>query len=395
MAAHPTIADVRATPVNIPFDAPYRFSYGSIASLTKTIVEVETLEGVVGLGEIASGDQSARVAALRDRLVGLDILDLNEAERRCVPAMRTTPWDDVLGARRVFGGIEMALWDARGRSDGVSLATLLGGAVRTHVPLTEYFSYRLPGPHEPGESTPLEIARYCARMIEQHGAGPFEGKVCTVSLDEEVEMVREVRAAIGETRQLTLDANGGWTVPTARAALQRFERFGIHYWEDPVETPAELARLRMHTNASFSTHGIDLEQTIALGAPDTIVTNLNELGGIRRTVEFIAACARFDIGFRFHSGETGVATAAYLQVSGAIEHVREPSQTLVRWYADDVIAGGPFAPHDGALAVPDGPGLGIELDRDALRRCHERYLSEGSFPSGTAGGGYGSSFRRR
>jgi glucarate dehydratase len=389
-----TIADVRATPVNIPLHAPYRFSYGSIASLTKTIVEVETLEGAVGLGEIASGDRSEQVARLRDRLIGLDILDLNEAERRCVPAMRTTPWDDVLGARRVFGGVELALWDARGRIEGVPLSRLLGGAVRDRVPLTEYFSYRLAGAEHPGESTPLEIARYCARMVEQHAAGPFEGKVCTVSLAEEVEMVREVRAAIGDSRQLTLDANGGWTVPAARSALRRFEPFAIHYWEDPVETPEELARLRAHTSASFSTHVIDLERTVALRAPDTIVTNLNELGGVRRTVEFIAACARFDVGFRFHSGETGVATAAYLHVSGACEHVREPSQTLVRWYADDVIAGGPFVPEDGGLAVPTGPGLGVELDRVALRRCHQRYLAEGAFPSGVAGGGYGSSFRR-
>ena len=76
---------MRATPVNIPFSAPYRFSYGSIASLTKTVVEIETDDGVVGLGEIASGDQAAGVERLRDRLIGLDVLDLNEAETRCVP----------------------------------------------------------------------------------------------------------------------------------------------------------------------------------------------------------------------------------------------------------------------------------------------------------------------
>jgi glucarate dehydratase len=389
------ITDVRATPVNIPLEAPYRFSYGSIASLTKTIVEIATDDGVVGLGEVASGDQSGRVVALRERLIGLDILDLNEAERRCVPAMRATPWDDVLGARRVFGGVEMALWDARGRGEGSPLALLLGGAVRSHVELTEYFSYRRAGPSHPGESTPLEVARHCARMVEEHGAGPFEGKVCTVSLDEELEMVREVRAAIGETRRLTLDANGGWTVPTAREAIRRLDRYAIHYYEDPVETPEELAQLRGHTPASFSSHDVDLGKAVALRAPDAIVTNLNELGGIRRTVEFIAACARFDVAFRFHSGESGIATAAYLHVSGAVEHVREPSQTLVRWYADDVIAGGPFVPANGLLPVPSGPGLGVTLDREALRRCHERFLREGAFPSGEPGAGYGSSFRRR
>jgi glucarate dehydratase len=388
------VADVRATPVNIPFHAPYRFSYGSIASLTKTVVEIETDDGVVGLGEIASGDQRAGVERLRDRLIGLDVLDLNEAERRCVPAMRSTPWDDVLAAARIFGGIEMALWDARGRATGISLAGLLGGAVRPAVALTEYFSYRLPGPSHAGESTPLEVARYCAQMIEQHGSDAFEGKVSTVSLGEEIEMVREVRAVIGD-RRLTLDANGGWTVPTAREAIRRLDPFEIFYYEDPVETPHELAQLRAHTGASFSTHVIDLGKAIALGVPDAIVTNLNELGGIRRTVEFIAACARFDVGFRFHSGETGIATAAYLGVSGAVEHVREASQTLVRWYADDVIEGGPFAPENGVLAVPAGPGLGVTLDRDALRRCHERYLREGPFPSGDANRRYGASFRRR
>jgi glucarate dehydratase len=267
--------------------------------------------------------------------------------------------------------------------------------VRTQVELTEYFSYRLPGPSEAGESTPLEVARYCARMIEQHDAQGFEGKLATVGLDEEVEMVREVRRAIGPERMLRLDANGGWTVPTARQALRRLDEHEIAYYEDPVETPEELAQLRAHTGASFSTHVVDLPTAVRLRVPDAIVTNLNELGGLRRTLELIAACARFDLAFRFHSGETGVGSAAYLQVSAAIEHVREPSQTLLRWYADDVIEQGPFVPRGGVLPVPDGPGLGVTLDRVALRRCHERYRAEGEFPSGTPFAGYGGSFRRR
>ena len=187
----------------------------------------------------------------------------------------------------------------------------------------------------------------------------------TVALGEEIELVREVRAAIGDERRLTLDANGGFTVPSAREALRRLDRYEIFYYEDPVETPEELAQLRPHTGASFSTHVIDLGKAIALGVPDAIVTNLNELGGIRRTVEFIAACARFDVGFRFHSGETGIATAAYLGISGAVEHVREASQTLVRWYADDVIEGGPFSPEHGSAARAGRPGPRC----DARPRC--------------------------
>jgi glucarate dehydratase len=64
-----------------------------------------------------------------------------------------------------------------------------------------------------------------------------------------------------------------------------------------------------------------------------------------------------------------------------MEHVREPSQTLFRWYGDDVIAEGTFVPKRGRVAVPDGPGLGVTLDQKALKRCHERFLSEGVFPA--------------
>lgn len=387
------ITAVRATPVNIPFTAPYRFSYGSIASLTKTVIEVDTDEGVTGLGECADGNRAADVIAAGERLIGLDIRDINTAEKRLVPGMRYTPWGNVTAARRVFGGIEMAMWDARGKIQSVPLYLLLGGAVRTEIPHSEYFSYRFPGPHDPGESSPVEVARYCARMVEHHGADIFEGKMGTVGLDEEIAMIREIRAAIGD-RPLRLDANGGWTMPTAREALQRLEPFDIQWFEEPVETYEEMAQLRVHSPVSFSTHIIDLPKAVALRCPETIVTNINEHGGIRRTVEFIRACEAFNVGFRFHSGETGIASAAYLHLTAAIEHVREASQTLFRWYADDVIDGGPFILKNGVVRVPDGPGLGVTLDSVALKRCHERFLTEGSFP-GAKNTAYGDGFRKR
>ena len=383
------IRSLRATPVNIPLTAPYRFSYGSTASLTKTVIEVETEDGVIGLGECADGDRSADVLAVADRIKGHDIRALTTLRNLIVPGMSYTPWGNPQAARRVFGGIEMALWDARGKTEGVPLHLLLGGAVRSEIPLTEYFSFRLP----PGEATSLEIARYCAKMIEDHDARIFEGKVATVSMDEEVTMLREIRAAIG-TRPLRIDANGGYTLPTAREAIRRFAPFDIQWFEEPCEFYEEMAELRRHTNIAFSSHIIDLPAAIRLKAPDCIVTNLNELGGIAETIAFIHACERFHVGFRFHSGETGIASAAYLQVTAATEHIRDASQTLLRWYGDDVIEGGPMVPKSGHLPVPQGPGLGVTLDRKALQRCHERFLAEGTFPSGVGGEGYGGRFRK-
>ena len=386
------IRSVTATPVNIPLRAPYRFSYGSTASLTKTVIEVLTDDGVVGLGECADGNRAAEVMAAGEKLVGLDLRAISQAEGLVVPGMAYTPWGNVTAARRVFGGIEMAMWDARGKTEGVPLALLLGGAVRGDIALTEYFSYRLPG-IDPGEATPVDIARYCAAMIEAHGSTVFEGKVATVSMAEEVTLLREIRAAIGAC-ELRIDANGGYTLPTARMALRAFSPFEISWFEEPCEDYEDMAALRSHTDINFSSHRIDLRKAVALRCPDAIVTNLNELGGIAATVAFIKAAEAFNLGFRFHSGETGVGSAAYLHVSAAVEAVRGASQTLLRWYGDDVIEGGPMVPKDGALALPDGAGLGVTLDRKALARCHQRYLDEGAFPSGVAGLGYGGRFRK-
>ena len=161
-----------------------------------------------------------------------------------------------------------------------------------------------------------------------------------------------------------------------------------------MESYEEMAALRSVTSAGLSSHRVDLIRAVALGAPDAIVTNINELGGIAGAVNFIHACDVFNVGFRFHSGETGVASAAYLHLSTALEPVRGPSQTLFRWYADDVIEGGPFVPKSGYLAVPEGPGLGVVLDAKALARCHARYCDEGAFPTGRVKGQYGDSFRK-
>ncbi len=378
------ITAVRATPVNIPYTAPYVFSHGSIKSLTKTVVEVDTDEGATGLGEVADGDRAADVMRMGEAAIGLDVREIGIAERRCLPGYRYTPWGDIQAMTRAFGGIEMAMWDARARIEEAPLHVLLGGAVRTEIELSEYFGYRLPGPVERGEQSPEEVAAYCARMIDEHGATNFEGKVGAVDTDEEVRMVRLIREAIGD-RPLRLDANGAWTVPTARHVIQRMDEYRIHYYEEPCETYEEMAQLRPYTRASFSTHAMDLEKAVRLRCPETMVANLVELGGIQRTVHFIRACERFDIGFRFHSGETGVASAAYLQVSAAIEHIREPSQTLFRWYADDVCNEGTPVPRNGKAPVPTGPGLGVTLDPVAVKRCHERYLDEGAFPRSDAG----------
>jgi glucarate dehydratase len=376
------ITRVTATPVNVPFVAPYRFTRGSIASVTHTIVEVDTDEGISGVGEVADGDRAGVIEELGERLVGLDPYALNACEVRCASGLSYSLWANRLALTRAFGGIEMALWDIKGKAEGRALHDLLGGAIRAEIPFTEYFAPRHRRNGHGGESTPAELAAYCAKMIDEYDAPTFEGKVGGADLDTDVEVVRQVRAAIGESRMLRLDANCAWTLTTAREAIRRLTEFAVRNIEDPVLTLDEMAKLRQHTSISFSTHQPDLAQAVKLGAPDFIVLNLVELGGIRRTVQFIEACELLGVGFWFHSGETSVGSAGYLQVAAALEPVREPSQALFHWVSDDVTEQGPFCPHGGVIPVPTAPGLGVTLDRKGLQRCHQRFRDEGEYPGG-------------
>lgn len=154
-------------------------------------------------------------------------------------------------------------------------------------------------------------------MREAHGSTAFEGKVGVLSLGGEVAMLREIRQAIGEDAVLRVDTNNMWSVTTAREAVRRFAPFNIRNYEDPVDTYEELARLRPYTDASFSTHNPDLRRAALMPVPDYFCLNLSELGGIRRTVEFIKAAHTFGRGAWFHSGESSIGTAAYLHVAAA------------------------------------------------------------------------------
>lgn len=363
--------------VNVPLVAGYRWASGVYFGATKGIVEIHTDEGLIGLGEVATVENAAVVEhELAPRLIGVDPLCIDDCERRCLPEIRTLHNTHDVGLVRAFGGIEMALWDLKGKALGVPVYALWGGPVRREIGFSEYFALRVPGGEEPGEATPLEVARYCARMRETHGSMLFEGKVGVLDLDVEIAMVREVRAAIGPDATLRLDANYAWPLNTARKALARLEPYDIANIEDPAATFFDMAKLRQHSPIPFSSHRPDLRLAVELGVPDTFVLNVTALGGLRETMKFIAACEAMGVGFWFYSGETAVGTAAYMQLAASMPYLSQPGQSLLRWYADDVAAT-LIQPRANVVPIPAGPGLGVILDDAALERCKQRFVKEG------------------
>ena len=290
-------------------------------------------------------------------------------------AQRAAPSDPA----RALAGVEMALWDIEARTQGLPLHDLFGGAVRQAVEFTEYFAHRIAGPAAGGESTPAAVAAYCAAMIEAHGSPSFEGKVAVHPLREELHMVREVRAAIGPDRILRLDANMGWRPETARRALQGWP-LQIANLEEPVGTLGEMAALRRVSPIPFSTHETALDHATSLGAADAFVLNVAACGGVTGTRRFIVDCTRAGARFWFYGGDLGIATACALHIAAAAPSLDLPSQSLLRWYTDDVIAQRAVrARAVGWWTVPAGPGLGVELDEAAVARGVERFAREGEY----------------
>jgi len=366
--------------VNIPLETPYFWSTGTYPGTSKTVIEVETSDGLVGLGEAPSSDCASVIQeTLAPRLIGLNPIDMVACEQVCVPETRVVQNTDDSSVLKSFGGIEMALWDLRGKYWRQPLYRLLGGAVRGEIPFTEYFAFREATGRIGGEKTARAVASYCAQMRERHGSTLFEGKLTLGDPDLEIATVKAIRKAIGDDAMLRLDANMAWSLNAARRILRNIESCNIANYEDPVATLEEMAQLRQHSSIPFSTHVPDLRLATRLGAPDTFVLNLTVLGGLSRTLKFIAACEAMGSGFWCYSGESGIGSAAYLHVVAATRWIHEPSQSLFRWQIDDVIEEGPMKPKNNVLTVPEGHGLGVTLSKKALRRCHERFLREGPY----------------
>jgi glucarate dehydratase len=372
------IAAIRATPVNIPLEAPYVWAHGTLPGFSKTIVEVETTDGIVGIGEAPSPDAAGPIAdAFAPRLAGRDPLDIAGAERLCLPHWRGVQSITDFEQIAAFGAVEMALWDIRGKLWGLPLYLLLGGAVRKSIPFTDYFSFRPIEGNKGGEATPEAVVDYCVRLNEEHGTTYFEGKFSTPDPAPSLKTIRLLRQRLGDGIMLRIDSNQAYSLATARSLVRALEELQVRNWEDPVGTFEEMRELRRHTTIPFSSHNIDIARIIDLRVPDAIVSNPTLLGGIGRALRFVGACAEVGVDFWCYSGDSGIASAAYLHLCAALEWIREPNQSLFRMQPLDVIEEGPFQPRNNLVEVPEGPGLGVTLSRERLAHCHQLFLRDG------------------
>ncbi|WP_420111049.1 galactonate dehydratase [Pseudactinotalea sp.] len=339
-------------------------------------VRLETEDGLVGWGEATLEYREHTVeAALHALEPSVAACDLNDIQSWWQHAYRDAYWRGGVVLTSALSGIEMALWDLKGKALGVPVHQLLGGAVRREVDC--YANAWFAGARSAAEFA--ERARAAVdwgyRALKWDPFGSAFRTLDRGELRQALEVVDAVAAAVGDDADLIIEAHGRFEVPTALRIARALEEYEVLWLEEPLipGNAAALAQVRQATSTPIGTGERmttrwDFREVIDAGAADVLQPDVSHVGGIweARMVAGLAEMAQ--IGFAPHNPSGPVANAATLQLAACVPNfgLLETMATDVPWRSEIVISEEPV--RSGRAAIPTAPGLGIELDADALAR---------------------------
>ena len=380
------IADVRATTVTVPLEAPLRHANGAHwGRFVRTIVEVETDDGLVGLGEMGGGGESAELAfaGLKPYLVGHDAFQL-EALRFKI----CNPTASLYNNRtQLHAAIEFACLDLVGQRLGVPVYDLLGGKLRDEVPFASYLFFRYANP-ETGEGevrTVDQLVAHAAELRRRNGFAAHKLKGGVFPPGYELECFRGLAEAFPEDG-VRYDPNAALSVEEAIRFGKAIEGLRNDYYEDPTWGLNGMRRVRAAVDIPLATNTVvvtfeQLAANIRDPAVDVILLDTTFWGGIRPCVKAAGVCETFQLGVAVHSsGELGIQLATMLHLGAVLPNVTFAADAHYHHLVDDVIEGGKLPYLGGAIRVPEGPGLGVRLDRDRLAQYAELYEEVGGYP---------------
>ncbi len=381
------IRDLRATTVAVPLEAPLRHANGAHwGRFVRTIVEVEADNGLVGLGEMGGGGESAEAAFrdLKKYLVGHDPFRLEELRLKIC-----NPTASLYNNRvQLHAAIEFACLDLIGRRLKVPVCEFLGGRVRDEIPFASYVFFRLPDPQTGrGEVRTVEQVVAHARSLKAaHGFRTHKLKGGVFPPDHEVACLRALAKAFPEDA-FRFDPNAVWSVETAVRAGRGIRDLPNDYYEDPcygIEAMRRVKDALPGLPLATNTVVLDLDQlaaNIRREAIDVILLDTTFWGGIRPCLEAAKVCSVFGLGISVHSsGELGIQLATMLHLGVVLPNLKYAADAHYHHLKDDVIAGGKLPYREGAIRVPEGPGLGVELDREKVKEFSELYRKLGGYP---------------
>ena len=380
------IRDIRATTVTVPLEAPLRHANGCHwGRFVRTIVEVETDNGIVGLGEMGGGGESAEAVfrAMKPYLVGHDPVRLEEMR-----FLIANPTASLYNNRtQILAALEFACLDILGQAWGVPVCEILGGRLRDRVRFAAYSFFRYPHPHTgAGEVRTIDqVVEHICSLKRRFGFTTHKVKAGVFHPDYELEVYRAVAEAFPED-SLRFDPNAVWSTEQAIRFGQAIEGLRNDYLEDPVFGLNGMRRTRQMVRVPLATNTVvvNFEQLAANAldtAVDVILLDTAFWGGIRACIKAAAVCETFQLGVAVHSsGELGIQLATMLHLGAVIPNLSFAADAHYHHLTDDIIEGGLMRYEAGAIRVPDRPGLGVKLDREKLREYSELYQRLGGYP---------------
>lgn len=388
------IREIRVTPV--AFRDPPLLNAAGVHEpwALRTIVEVVTDEGLTGLGETYGDlEHLGRVRECAQALIGLDVHAVNTMYAR-INALVGEVVTDLHGLTgvatkeksvdRVFAAFEVACLDIRGKAAGVPVVDLLGGRVRDAVPYSAYLFYKWAG--HPGEEPDkfgaaldeAGVVEQAALLIKEYGFKSIKLKGGVFPPDQEIAATKALHEAFPGV-PLRLDPNAAWSVETSIRVGRELEGT-LQYLEDPtpgipgMSEVAAAVPMPLATNMCVVTPE-HLPPAITSRAIGVLLLDHHYWGGLVRSAHIATLCDTFGLSLSMHSNShLGISLAAMTHLAAATPNLTFACDTHTPWQdGQDVVVPGSLRFTDGAVPVPSGPGLGVELDRDALARMHEQY----------------------
>ena len=380
------ITDLKATTVTVPLDAPLRHANGCHwGRFVRTIVEVETDEGITGLGEMGGGGESAEAAfrALQPVLAGHDPARLEEMR-----FLISNPTASLYNNRtQLLAALEFACLDILGQKWGVPVSDILGGRLQDRVPFASYLFFRYAHPKTGhGEvRTPDQLVAHALENKRRFGFTTHKLKGGVFPPDYELECYRALAKALDGDR-FRFDPNGVFSTEQAIHFGQAIEDLNNDYLEDPVFGLNGMRRTREKVRVPLATNTVvvnfeQLAANVLHPAVDVILLDTTFWGGIRQCVKAAGVCETFQLGVAVHSsGELGIQLATMLHLGAVIPNLTFAADAHYHHLVDDIIKGGKMKYEQGAIRVPTGPGLGGRLNREKLLEYSELYKRLGGYP---------------
>ena len=379
------ITDIRATTVTVPLEAPLRHANGCHwGRFVRTIVEVETDNGLIGLGEMGGGGESAEavframkayLAGPRSRASRGNALPDREPDGVALQQPHTSP-------RRPRVRLPRHPWPSLERSR----LRHPGRPPPRPCPVCVLLLFPLPQPaNRPGRGPDLDQIIENARALKQrYGFTTHKMKAGVFHPDHEIELYRALAETFPKDK-VRFDPNATWSTEQAIRFGQRIEDLNNDYLEDPVYGLNGMRRTREMVRVPLATNTVvvnfeQLAANILDTAVDVILLDTTFWGGIRQCVKAAGVCETFQLGVAVHSsGELGIQLASMLHLGAVVPNLSFAADAHYHHLIDDIIEGGLMPYEDGAIRVPDGPGLGVKLDRDKLLQYSELYKRLGGY----------------